>query len=324
MKTANQLSSPIVLNHTSQWFNLSGCTTHPNSHTFSLYTLVRILCYGIFGAHGERYCFAFNGKEVDNETYGAGNAYDFGARIFDSRIGRFLSIDPKTAAYPWITPYSFADNSPILNLDFQGKFPLPVIYLLYEGTVLAIEIVGSYFVFKATVDNMPPILSANRNPGYDWQRVQDRRAKATSDALKRSFNKMINDNMQTDPNDPKFNKYGKTTGIVIGVITLYIEMKSQLTDMKAELQQKETKTLSEITTIAAKGTANLTPVDNKKLAELNKTLNEVRLDLAAVAEVMDQTDELIQKEKEKQITDKYKGKDNTIVIPSREAPPVLE
>jgi hypothetical protein len=34
------------------------------------------------------YCFGFNGMEQDNEVQGQGNAYDFGARIYDSRLGR--------------------------------------------------------------------------------------------------------------------------------------------------------------------------------------------------------------------------------------------
>ena len=42
----------------------------------------------------EKYRFGFNGKENDNEVKGAGNSLDFGARIYDSRLGRWLSCDP--------------------------------------------------------------------------------------------------------------------------------------------------------------------------------------------------------------------------------------
>ena len=38
------------------------------------------------------YRYGFNGKELDNST-GEGNL-DFGARMYDARIGRFKSIDP--------------------------------------------------------------------------------------------------------------------------------------------------------------------------------------------------------------------------------------
>ncbi|MFA9212444.1 MAG: RHS repeat-associated core domain-containing protein [Candidatus Methylacidiphilales bacterium] len=67
------------------------------------------------------YRFAFNGKERDNETYGEGNAYDFGARIYDPRLGRWLSIDPKYKFYPEYSPYNFALNNPIVFIDFGGE-----------------------------------------------------------------------------------------------------------------------------------------------------------------------------------------------------------
>ena len=34
------------------------------------------------------YRYGFNGKEMDNELKGEGNSYDFGARMYDPRIGR--------------------------------------------------------------------------------------------------------------------------------------------------------------------------------------------------------------------------------------------
>lgn len=33
---------------------------------------------------------------------------DYGMRIYDSRLGRFLSVDPLTQSYPWYTPYQYA------------------------------------------------------------------------------------------------------------------------------------------------------------------------------------------------------------------------
>ena len=50
------------------------------------------------------YRYGFNGKEKDNELYGEGNAYDFGARINDPRLGRWLSLDPLAAKYPPAAP----------------------------------------------------------------------------------------------------------------------------------------------------------------------------------------------------------------------------
>ncbi len=66
------------------------------------------------------YRYGFNGKEKDNEMKGEGNAYDFGMRIYDPRIGRWLSIDPRIKEYPWQTPYSYHRNNPINITDYLG------------------------------------------------------------------------------------------------------------------------------------------------------------------------------------------------------------
>jgi len=65
--------------------------------------------------------FAFNGKENDNEVKGIGNQQDYGFRIYDTRIAKFLSVDPLTKDYPWYTPYQFAGNKPIWAVDLDGK-----------------------------------------------------------------------------------------------------------------------------------------------------------------------------------------------------------
>ena len=66
------------------------------------------------------YRFGFNGKEKDDEIKGTGNHYDYGMRMYDSRIAKFLSVDPLAGEYPWYTPYQFAGNKPIANIDRDG------------------------------------------------------------------------------------------------------------------------------------------------------------------------------------------------------------
>jgi len=66
------------------------------------------------------YRYGFNGKEQDQETYGDGNIYDYGFRIYNPRLGKFLSIDPLTSGYPFYTPYQFAGNKPIVAIDLDG------------------------------------------------------------------------------------------------------------------------------------------------------------------------------------------------------------
>ncbi len=74
------------------------------------------------------YSFGFNGKEKLNEAYGEGNAYDYGFRMYDPRIGRFMSVDPLAKDYPMLTPYQFASNTPIMAIDIDGLEAVIVIY----------------------------------------------------------------------------------------------------------------------------------------------------------------------------------------------------
>ncbi|MBK6987036.1 MAG: hypothetical protein IPH33_01660 [Bacteroidetes bacterium] len=67
------------------------------------------------------YRHGFNGKENDNEVKGVGNQQDYGMRVYDGRIARFLSVDPIQKEYPELTPYQFAGNTPIQAVDLDGK-----------------------------------------------------------------------------------------------------------------------------------------------------------------------------------------------------------
>ncbi|MBK8705990.1 MAG: hypothetical protein IPN33_22165 [Saprospiraceae bacterium] len=66
----------------------------------------------------ERY--GFNGMERDDEVKGAENTYSTTYRIFDPRLGKWLSIDPQTASTPWETSYASMGNNPIVLNDPMG------------------------------------------------------------------------------------------------------------------------------------------------------------------------------------------------------------
>ena len=69
---------------------------------------------------GTLYRYGFNGKENDNEVKGTGNQQDYGMRIYDPRVGKFLSVDPISNEYPELTPYQFASNRPVDGIDLDG------------------------------------------------------------------------------------------------------------------------------------------------------------------------------------------------------------
>jgi RHS repeat-associated protein len=67
------------------------------------------------------YRYGFNGKELDkNNEFGTANVYDYGFRIYNPSIGRFLSLDPLMKSFPWNSPYSFAENDVIRAIDLDG------------------------------------------------------------------------------------------------------------------------------------------------------------------------------------------------------------
>jgi RHS repeat-associated protein len=63
----------------------------------------------------------FNGMEKDDEVKGSGNSYDFGARMYDSRVGRWLSRDLLVREFSSLSPYTFANDNPTLFIDPNGK-----------------------------------------------------------------------------------------------------------------------------------------------------------------------------------------------------------
>jgi RHS repeat-associated protein len=55
----------------------------------------------------------------DDEVKGEGNSLDFGERMLDTRIGRWFKTDKVNK--PWLSPYQFADNNPVNNVDADGN-----------------------------------------------------------------------------------------------------------------------------------------------------------------------------------------------------------
>jgi RHS repeat-associated protein len=70
-------------------------------------------------AFDSTYRYGFNGKEQDNDINSL-TAYDYGFRIYNPAIAKFLSVDPLFKSYPWNSPYAFAENEPISNIDLDG------------------------------------------------------------------------------------------------------------------------------------------------------------------------------------------------------------
>jgi RHS repeat-associated protein len=75
----------------------------------------------IFADGGHRY--GFNGMEKDDEIKGDGNSLNYGNRLYSPRIAKFFKLDPFTARFPWMSPFQYAHNMPIIAIDLEGLHP---------------------------------------------------------------------------------------------------------------------------------------------------------------------------------------------------------
>lgn len=62
--------------------------------------------------------YQYNDKELYDD--GELNWYDYGFRNYDAQIGRFVQLDPLADDYAVMTPYQYASNDPIANIDIDG------------------------------------------------------------------------------------------------------------------------------------------------------------------------------------------------------------
>jgi RHS repeat-associated protein len=161
------------------------------------YTALKAVQSGLYGSGktgAGSYRFGFNGMYKDNELKGIGNSYDFGARIYDSRIGRWLSLDPLAAKYPDLSPYAFVANNPIRLIDPDGR---DIKDALLKGTpyetvfkkVTDLDVMKEYFAPFQKSTKVNYTLEYNPTPQYPRSAGQTYDAKRGSS--KTNYNSIV-------------------------------------------------------------------------------------------------------------------------------------
>ncbi len=122
------------------------------------------------------YRYGFNGKENDNEVKGEGNQQDYGMRIYDPRLGKFLSVDPISELYPWFSPYQFAGNTPVWAIDLDGLEPYAYAYKFASEGNPKLNLFHSDNVVNMSGSTSPTSwnsLGWQRDPKYFWNNYQN-------------------------------------------------------------------------------------------------------------------------------------------------------
>ena len=73
---------------------------------------------GVFASTSSVQPYKYNGKELDTKK--GLNWYDYGARHYDAALGRFHTQDRFAEKYYSISPYQYAANCPMRNIDVNG------------------------------------------------------------------------------------------------------------------------------------------------------------------------------------------------------------
>lgn len=107
--------------------------------------------------------YLYNGKEKQDDVLGgiALDEYDYGARFYDPRIGRWQSIDPAAEKFPEIGTYVYCHNNSVNAIDPDGKTDYKV---SKDGTLVKAspftDALKKFFGFK---DKNDRIFAANRD-----------------------------------------------------------------------------------------------------------------------------------------------------------------
>jgi RHS repeat-associated protein len=171
------------------------------------------------GRFDDSYRFGFNGQMKDNEIAGIGNSLDFGARMYNPRLGIWNS--PDKVVKPNLSAYQFGRGNPITFIDPDGntEYYFNGIWVASDGQKNnAIGLIKSETV-KTQMESKTykfPTVVANGYNSNDIYAMDASILKASNQVLSKSLTK----EGETTEYGTRFNKNasGKYVGILQGIV----------------------------------------------------------------------------------------------------------
>ena len=108
---------------------------------------------GVFANSTSVQPYKYNGKELDTKK--GLNWYDYGARHYDAALGRFATVDRFADKYSSMSPYQYAANNPVVNLDINGDSIITTLTTQVDGKTVNVDYTyrtdskGNYGFFDA-------------------------------------------------------------------------------------------------------------------------------------------------------------------------------
>jgi RHS repeat-associated protein len=94
------------------------------------------------------YRYGFQGQLKDNEVKGEGNSIEYKYRVHDTRLGRFLSVDPLMHEFVFNSPYAFSENRVIDACELEGLESSMQWKTIGDGFAIWYESMASIFKFE--------------------------------------------------------------------------------------------------------------------------------------------------------------------------------